>query len=130
MNMGKDIGTRVIPQKVDGDTNSNIDPTSWVIQIPIFGATPEKVPISPQFAAYAHKGIEGEPNKELKTFAQNSTNEITTIEFILKKFAEASSKIKLLKMETNKDIILMTTMLNAMWHHNVLYNYAVINMNL
>lgn len=36
MNMWKDIGTQSIPQKVDGDTNFNIDPTSRVIQTPIF----------------------------------------------------------------------------------------------
>ncbi len=47
MDMGKDIGTQAILQKVDGDTNSNMDPTSWVIQIPIFGATPKEVSISP-----------------------------------------------------------------------------------
>ncbi len=31
MDTGKNIGTQAIPQKVDGDTNSNIDPTSRVI---------------------------------------------------------------------------------------------------
>jgi hypothetical protein len=111
--MGKDIGTQAIPQKVDGDTNSNIDPTSQVIQIPIFGATPKEVPISLQFATCGHKGIKGAPNKKFKTFVQNSINGITTIDSILRKFVETSSKIKLLKMEANKDIILTTTMLNV-----------------
>jgi len=31
MDTRKNIGTQAIPQKVDGDTNSNIDPTSRVI---------------------------------------------------------------------------------------------------
>ncbi len=113
MDMGKDIGTQAIPQKVDDDTNSNIDPTSRVIQIPIFGAILKEVPISLQFVTCPHKRIEGASNKKLKAYPQNSTNGITTIEFILKKFAEAFSKINLLKMEANKDIILTTTKLNV-----------------
>jgi hypothetical protein len=44
MDMGKDISTQSIPQKADRDTNFNIDPTSQVIQIPIFGATLERSP--------------------------------------------------------------------------------------
>jgi hypothetical protein len=38
MDMGKDIGTQVNPQKVDGDTHSNTDPTSPTIQVLVFGA--------------------------------------------------------------------------------------------
>jgi hypothetical protein len=47
MEMGKDIGTQVNPQKVDGDTNSNTNPISPTIQVPIFGATLEEDPTSP-----------------------------------------------------------------------------------
>jgi hypothetical protein len=39
MDMGKNIGTQVNPQKVDGDTNSNTNPTSQAIQHLVFGTT-------------------------------------------------------------------------------------------
>jgi hypothetical protein len=39
MDMGKNIGTQVNPQKVDGDTNSNTNPTSLAIQHLVFGTT-------------------------------------------------------------------------------------------
>jgi len=37
MDMGKNIGTQVNPQEVDGDTNFNTDSTSPVIQVLVFG---------------------------------------------------------------------------------------------
>jgi hypothetical protein len=68
MDMGKHIGTQVNPQKVDGDTNSNINLTSLAIQVPIFGAILEEDPTSPRSTTYAHKGVGGASNKKLKNF--------------------------------------------------------------
>jgi hypothetical protein len=45
MNMGEDIGIQANPQAVDGDINSNVDPTSPAIQVLVFGVIPKKVPI-------------------------------------------------------------------------------------
>jgi hypothetical protein len=111
LDMGEDIGIQVSPQEVDVDINSNVDPTSLAIQVPIFGTIPKKVPISPRFVAYAHKGVGGAPNKKLKTFTQSSINGAIIIAFTLGK----SSKIELLKMEANKEITLKMIELD----HNV-----------
>jgi len=106
MDMGKDIGTQVNPQKVDGDTNSNTNPTSSAIQVPIFGAILEEDPTSLRSTTYAHKGVGGAPNKKLKTSTQSSTNGITIPTSTLGKLAKTSSKIEFLKMEANKEIAL------------------------
>ncbi len=106
MDMGKDIGTQVNPQKVDGDTNSNTNPTSPAIQVPVFGATLEEDPTSFRSTTYAHKGVWGAPNKMLKNFTQSSIDGITIIASSLGKFVKTFSKIELLKMEANKEIAL------------------------
>ncbi len=106
MEMGKDIGTQVNPQKVDGDTNSNTNPISPTIQVPIFGATLEEDPTSPWFTTYAHKGVGGAPNKKFKTSTQSSIYGINIPVSTLGKFAKTSSKIELLKMEADKEIAL------------------------
>jgi hypothetical protein len=69
MDMGEDIHPSYSPQEVDGDINSNVDPTLLVIQVPVFGAISKDIPISLQFATCAHKGVGGAPNKKLKTYA-------------------------------------------------------------
>ncbi len=102
MNMGEDIGIQANPQAVDGDINSNVDPTSPAIQVLVFGVIPKKVPILLWSATFAYKGVGGAPNKKLKTFAQSSINGATIIASTLGK----SSKIELLKMEANKEIAL------------------------
>jgi len=63
------ILTLASPQEVDGDINSNVDPTSLAIQLLVFGAISKEVPISFRSAACAHKGVGGAPNKKLKTYA-------------------------------------------------------------
>jgi len=102
MDMGTDIGIQANPQVVDGDINSNANPTSPTSQVLIFGVIPKKVLISPQSTTSTHKEAGGAPNKKLKTYAQNSINGATIIASILGK----SSKIELLKMEANKEIAL------------------------
>jgi len=102
MDMGEDIGIQANPQVVNGDINSNVDPTSPTIQVLVFGVIPKKVFISPWFTSFAHKGVGGAPNKKFKKFAQSSINGTTIIASTLGK----SSKFELLKMEANKEIAL------------------------
>lgn len=102
MDMGGDIGIQANPQMVDGDINSNADPTSPTIQDLVFGVVPKKVLISPRSTTSTHKGVGGAPNKKLKTSTQSSINGATIIASTLGK----SSKIELLKMEANKEIAL------------------------
>jgi hypothetical protein len=105
IDMGKDIGAQVNPQKV-GDTNSNTKPTSPTIQVLVFGAILEEGPTSPQSTTCAHKGVGGALNEKLKTYIQSSINGVTIPASTLGKFAKTFSKIELLKMEPDKEIAL------------------------
>lgn len=105
MDMGEDIGSRANPQELDDDTVPGTEPTSPATQVPAFGENPQP-PTTPQTPACASKEVGGAPNKRLKTAAQAATEGATIIATALGKFAEASSKIEVMKMEANKEVAL------------------------
>ncbi|KAG0575368.1 hypothetical protein KC19_VG340500 [Ceratodon purpureus] len=101
MDMGEDIGTRANPQELDDDNAPGAEPTSPATQVPAFGEHPR-----PPTTSCASKEVGGAPNKRLKTATQAATEGATIIAAALGKFAEASSKIEVMKMEASKEIAL------------------------